>query len=95
MKNWDEFKSKNTKDFVKDANDYAKKAGINLNPDDKKVDIIMKGLFKNQKDKGELYCPCRLVTGNKEKDSEIICPCVFHRGEIELEGHCRCFLFFK
>lgn len=93
MKTWDEFKSKNTEDFKKDAIAYAKKAGIKLNPDKNQVEIIMKGLFKNQKEKGELYCPCRIVTGDKKKDSEIICPCVFHRGEIELENHCRCFLF--
>jgi ferredoxin-thioredoxin reductase catalytic chain len=95
MKKWDEFHSKDTKSFLKDAEEHAKKNGIMLNPDKAKVELIMKGLFKNQKEKGELYCPCRFVTGNKEKDSEIICPCVFHRGEVELEGHCRCFLFFS
>jgi ferredoxin-thioredoxin reductase catalytic chain len=95
MKTWDEFKSKNTTDFLKDAEEHAKKTGIRLNPDKSKVELIMKGLFHNQKEKGELYCPCRLVTGDKKKDSEIICPCVFHRGEVELEGHCRCFLFFS
>ena len=95
MKNWEEFKSKNTEDFKKDAEAYADKAEILLNPDKAKVELIMKGLFHNQKEKGELYCPCRLVTGDKKKDSEIICPCVFHRGEIELEGKCRCFLFVK
>jgi ferredoxin-thioredoxin reductase catalytic subunit len=94
MKTWEEFKSKNSKEFKKDAEDYAKKVGIKLNPDKSKVDVIINGLFKNQKEKGELYCPCRFVTGDKKKDSEIICPCIFHRGEIELEGHCRCLLFF-
>jgi ferredoxin-thioredoxin reductase catalytic chain len=95
MKTWNEFKSKNEKEFLKDADSYAKKVGIKVNPDKSKVELIMKGLFNNQKKNGELYCPCRMVTGNKEKDSEIICPCAFHRGEIEIEGKCRCFLFVK
>ena len=95
MKEWEEFESKTPEEFKKDAEDYAKKVGINLNPNNKAVEMAIKGLFKNQKEKGELYCPCRLVSGDKKKDSEIICPCAFHRGEIEIEGHCRCLLFSK
>ncbi|VVB83915.1 Ferredoxin thioredoxin reductase catalytic beta chain [uncultured archaeon] len=93
MKSWDEFKSKDAEEFRKDAETHAKNTGIKVNPDKSAVDTIIKGMFKNKKEKGELYCPCRIVTGDKKKDSEIICPCVFHRGEVELEGHCRCFLF--
>ena len=95
MKTAEGFKVKDAKELKKDIEDYAKKAGIKVNPDNKKVEIIMKGLLKNKEMHGEVYCPCRVVTGNKEKDKEIICPCVFHRGEIELEGHCRCQLFFE
>jgi len=83
------------KELIKESEQYAKKAGINLNPNKKIVEGIIKGLLKNKKEKGELYCPCRIVSGNKEKDKEIICPCVFHRGEIELQGHCHCNLFVK
>jgi ferredoxin-thioredoxin reductase catalytic chain len=79
----------------KDSKDYSKKAGINLNPDKKRVDEIITGLLKKKEKYGEIYCPCRIVSGNKEKDKEIICPCVFHRGEIELQGHCLCNLFVK
>ena len=70
-----------------------KKAGIKLNPDENKTEGIIKGLLRNKEIKGEIYCPCRIPTGDKEKDKEIICPCVFHRGEIELQEHCKCFLF--
>jgi ferredoxin-thioredoxin reductase catalytic chain len=90
-----EFKAKDAEKLKKEAEEYAEKAGIKLNPDEKVTETIIKGLLKNKKEKGENYCPCRIVTGNKEKDEEIICPCVFHRGEIELEGKCRCLLFVK
>lgn len=95
MKTAEGFKPRDAKELKKDIEEYAKKTGIKVNPDNEKVEIVMKGLLKNKEKHGEVYCPCRLVTGNKEKDKEIICPCVFHRGEIELEGKCRCFLFVK
>jgi ferredoxin-thioredoxin reductase catalytic subunit len=88
------FKSKNAEELRRDAKSYAKDAGIMTNPDSERFEFIIKGLLKNREKHGEIYCPCRLVTGNKKKDEDIICPCVFHRGEIELEGHCRCLFFF-
>ncbi len=74
---------------------YAEEKAIKLNPDEKVVDNIINGLLKKKQQNGEAYCPCRVVSGDKEKDKEIICPCVFHRGEIELQGHCLCNLFFR
>jgi len=95
MKIIEGFKPKDAEELKRNIKEYAPKAGIKVNPDNKKVEIIMRGLLKNKEIHGEVYCPCRVVTGNKEKDKEIICPCVFHRGEIELEGKCRCFLFVE
>jgi ferredoxin-thioredoxin reductase catalytic chain len=89
------FTSGNEETLEKDAEHYAKEVGIITNPNKEKFRIVMKGLLNNKNKKGELYCPCRTVTGNKEKDKDIICPCVFHRGEIELEGQCRCMFFFE
>lgn len=86
--------SKDEKEILKNADKYAKSAGIKLNPERERAEITARGLMKNKRENGACYCPCRIVTGNKKKDEEIICPCVFHRGEIELEGHCRCLLFF-
>lgn len=85
--------STNEKTLKKSAEDYAKSIGIKLNPDKKQVDLIIKGLLAKKQKYGEIYCPCRVVTGDKQKDKEIICPCVFHRGEIELKGHCKCDFF--
>jgi ferredoxin-thioredoxin reductase catalytic subunit len=95
MKTREPFRPKNEEELRKNIKEYAERVGIKVNPDKEKVDIIIKGLLKNKEKYGEVYCPCRIVTGNKKKDEEIICPCVFHRGEIELEGHCRCWLFFE
>ncbi len=83
------------KELIKKSKEYADSVGIKLNPDELVLNGVIKGLLKNKELKGELYCPCRMVTGDKEKDKEIICPCVFHRGEIELQGKCHCRLFVK
>ncbi len=88
-------KSKNHEEYIKNSEEYAESVGIKLNPDKSAVERVLNGLFKNKETKGEFYCPCRITSGNKEKDKELVCPCIFHRGEIEIEEHCRCFLFFK
>jgi ferredoxin-thioredoxin reductase catalytic chain len=74
---------------------YAKSAGIRLNPDGKIVDAIVAGIIRNEKKHGARYCPCRLVSGEKEEDRKNICPCVYHKDEIAKDGHCHCRLFFK
>jgi len=73
---------------------YAKSVGIKLNPDDKIVDGLLNSMILKKEKEGEYYCPCRMLQHN-DKDKEIICPCVYHRGEIELQGHCHCRLFSK
>ena len=74
---------------------HVDKDGIKLNPNEKVVEGILTGLLKNKEKHGDIYCPCRVVTGDKEKDKEIVCPCVFHRGEIELQKHCHCNIFVE
>ena len=74
---------------------YADSQSFKLNPNEKIVEGIINGLLRNKKFKGDIYCPCRIVTGNKEEDKKIACPCVFHQGEIELQDHCKCNLFWK
>jgi ferredoxin-thioredoxin reductase catalytic subunit len=81
--------------ILKISEEYAEKAGFKLNPDKKQLNMIIKGLKKNQEKYGYQFCPCRVVTGDFEKDREIICPCVFHKDEIKKWGHCLCKLFFS
>jgi ferredoxin-thioredoxin reductase catalytic chain len=91
----EEFTSKKPEKLRKEIEEYAAEAGIKLNPDEKVIEKIINGLLVNRKEKGENYCPCRVITGDKKKDEDIICPCVFHRGEIEMQGHCLCLLFVR
>jgi len=42
-----------------------------LNPDEKALDMVLKGLVRNNLKFGARYCPCRVKSGDKEKDKEI------------------------
>lgn len=74
---------------------YANEQGIKLNDNEKIVDGIITGLLRNRKFKGDIYCPCRALVGNKERDKLIVCPCAYHISEIKEIGHCKCNLFWK
>jgi ferredoxin-thioredoxin reductase catalytic subunit len=61
----------------------------------KQLDKITTGLHRNYEKYGEPYCPCRIVSGDKQKDAVFICPCEQHHKEIEENGHCKCNLYSK
>jgi Ferredoxin-thioredoxin reductase, catalytic subunit len=75
------------------AEGYAQKHGYKLNPDEKQLKIVLRGLARIKRRTGESYCPCRVRSGDKEADKIIICPCIYHGEEITREGHCHCNLF--
>lgn len=82
-------------EMIKNYSEYSRKNGFRLNPNLKIVERIISGLLKNEERKGEKYCPCRVLSGNKEEDSRKICPCAYHKEEIAKDGICYCGLFTK
>lgn len=72
---------------------YISRSSYILNPDEETINTIFEGLAKNKIKYGFAYCPCRLVSGNKEEDRKNICPCIYHKDEIAADGHCHCYLF--
>ncbi len=87
--------NKGKKQLLKSLRRYARSAGYKLQPDKKLLDTLITGELNNIKKHGDRYCPCRRVSGNKEKDKNIICPCIFHKDEIKKQGFCHCRLFLK
>ena len=81
--------------LIKKLEEHAKAKGFVLNPNKRIVENIAKALLKKEANVGAQYCPCRVVTGNKEEDKKIICPCIFHEKEVEDDGHCFCRLFYR
>ncbi|HOX35495.1 MAG TPA: ferredoxin-thioredoxin reductase catalytic domain-containing protein [Methanoregulaceae archaeon] len=82
-------------DMLKWATAYAKKHGYTLNPDEKQLGTVIRGLVRNKGKFGRPYCPCRLRSGDEEKDRAIECPCVYHKEEIAKDGSCHCRLYYK
>jgi ferredoxin-thioredoxin reductase catalytic subunit len=75
--------------------EYAREKGLALNPDDRQFAAVVRGLVRNRLRHGERYCPCRIRSGDPDRDQLIICPCTYHEQEIAAEGHCHCNLFFR
>lgn len=82
-------------DIRKLVEGYAEAGPYELNPDTKHVDKVIKGLAKRKLKYGQHYCPCRMVSENRETDDKIICPCEYHIEEIRQHGICSCDLFVR
>ncbi len=54
---------------------------------------ILRDLLINKERYGYMACPCRLASGDREKDRDIICPCIYSREDIEEYGSCYCNLY--
>lgn len=85
---------KEEEQVLQSSKGYAERKGLVLNTNKKILDLVVLGLVKNLKDKGEAYCPCRPLIGDKEEDEKKVCPCFWHLEEIKQDGHCKCRLFF-
>ena len=82
------------KEVRKWAEEYAAGHGWILNPDEKQRTAVIKGLARNKEKHGSAYCPCRVRSGDPEKDRSIICPCIYHQDELDQAGHCTCNFFY-
>ncbi|NYT12119.1 MAG: hypothetical protein GKC03_06140 [Methanomassiliicoccales archaeon] len=67
-----------------------------LNKDMHVVETLASGVLENQKNHGLRFCPCRITTGDLEKDLKLVCPCNFPAQKTyKEEGECWCSLFVK
>jgi len=67
--------------------------GFYFNKDKKRVFELLEGLILNKKRYGYMSCPCRLGTGDHEKDKDIICPCIYRSADVKDYGSCYCNLY--
>ncbi len=67
--------------------------GYYFNIDREKVLDLLNALLTNKKRYGYMACPCRLASGDREKDRDIICPCVYREPDVEEYGSCYCNLY--
>jgi ferredoxin-thioredoxin reductase catalytic subunit len=73
--------------------EWAESTGYHLNPDREFAWELVQGLLVNRKRYGYQACPCRLASGDREKDKDIICPCIYRDPDLEEHGACYCALY--
>lgn len=54
---------------------------------------VLGGMLRNKERYGYTSCPCRLATGDRQRDREIVCPCVFREEDVAKFGRCYCQLY--
>jgi len=74
-------------------NKWAESTGYHLNPDQEFTRGLVEGLLVNRERYGYQACPCRLASGDKEKDKDIICPCEYRDPDLADWGACYCALY--
>jgi ferredoxin-thioredoxin reductase catalytic subunit len=67
--------------------------GYFYNSDKDTVYELLKGLMINKERYGYMSCPCRLASGDYEKDQDIICPCEYRAPDVAEFGSCYCGLY--
>lgn len=71
----------------------AEASGYHLNPDVAFTRGLVEGLLINEERYGYWACPCRLASGDKQKDLDIICPCDYRDPDLLDHGACYCALY--
>jgi ferredoxin-thioredoxin reductase catalytic subunit len=67
--------------------------GYYFNKDTEQVYELIEALMVNRDRYGYMCCPCRLASGDREKDRDIICPCVYRTADVKEYGSCYCNLY--
>ncbi|HHO76067.1 MAG TPA: ferredoxin:thioredoxin reductase [Deltaproteobacteria bacterium] len=67
--------------------------GYYFNRDIERVFDILDSLLVNRERYGYMSCPCRLASGDRDRDSDIICPCIYRAQDVEEYGSCYCNLY--
>ena len=79
--------------LYKKLSDEAASGGYHLNPDTVMTRDLLKGMLVNEKRYGYPACPCRLASGEKDKDLDIICPCDYRDPDLGDYDACYCSLY--
>lgn len=67
--------------------------GYFFNKDRALVLDLLASLLINKERYGYMSCPCRLASGDREKDKDIICPCEYREPDVAEFGSCYCSLY--
>jgi ferredoxin-thioredoxin reductase catalytic chain len=75
---------------------FVERLGYKLNTDAAFADAVLEGEIQVLDETGDVYCPCRIRTGDPLKDSAIICPCIpYYLEDFSAMRKCWCGLFIR
>ena len=73
---------------------FAATLGYTFNTEAEFVDEVLSSELEILEATGDVYCPCRIRTGDPKEDVQIICPCIpFYREQFARIQKCWCGLF--
>ena len=67
--------------------------GYFFNKDRERTMDLLEALLLNKERYGYMGCPCRLLSGEREKDNDIFCPCEYREPDVKEYGSCYCNLY--
>lgn len=75
---------------------FAERLGYKFNTETEFVDEVLLSEIEILARDGDVYCPCRIRTGDPKEDVKIVCPCIpFYREQFAAIGKCWCGLFIR
>jgi ferredoxin-thioredoxin reductase catalytic chain len=75
---------------------FVARLGYGFNTDEEFVSMVLEGELEVLEQTGDVYCPCRIRTGDPKEDLKIVCPCIpFHRDQFAGLRKCWCGLFIR
>lgn len=75
---------------------FAARLGYRFNTESEFVDEVLESEIEILARDGDVYCPCRVRTGDPKEDVKIICPCIpFYRDQFAAIKKCWCGLFIR
>lgn len=70
--------------------------GYTFNTDTEFVDEVLESEIAILERDGDVYCPCRMRTGDPKEDLKVVCPCIpFYRDQFAAMDKCWCGLFIR
>jgi len=73
---------------------FAERLGYKFNTETDFVDEVLSSEIEILERDGDVYCPCRIRTGDPKEDLKIVCPCIpFYRDHFAAISKCWCGLF--
>lgn len=73
---------------------FADRLGYKFNTETDFVDEVLAAELEILERDGDVYCPCRVRTGDAKEDLKIVCPCIpFYRDQFAGISKCWCGLF--